>query len=612
MAARAAAILGFLAAASGLASPATAGDPAFRPPPRGPVLGNNAWRGEIRDEGAPDRDLFAGPLAKGDSLSVEVRATAPSGADGAPGLLPRIAILDPSGAAREAPVRSLRGGALLRLRRLPADATGRWAVVLSGVEDSEGPYLVRFRVRPAPGRGRARLASPAPGGGVATAAFEAVRGSVLFLEIAGLPVDGPPPLFDLLDPHGEPVPHAAALLERRAGAWRLHGLSLDGPDGAWTAAVGLAPGEEARLRWRVLPPRRPRGTADLLPVEPRLAPRAAPLAVPPEGVVRLEGSGFSVSPEPTVLVDGVPARIHSVDGTGSAVEVVVPPRLPGTTAAVAVVNPDGQACEEPAYLVHLAPGAATVAGFLPGSLRLPAGGSAEVTVFLTGFAPASGTEVALGLSGGIGTAPATVAIPPLGTEGRFTFHAAKEGAEGAVEATLGRTLPLPVRVDPPPPPGKADLSGWTLVQTDSARSFAIPPGTVLSEGGRLLVTRDSGRAAFEAFWGVTLGSGVLLVDSDDRLPSFNGAETITLLDATGAVADGPTFALTTGRAHRRLPADGPAGDPASWSDLPAVPGAFLPGAGALPSTFGVRLAALADPPGTGNFVHEFVEISFAK
>jgi len=592
------AVLGILAAA---------GD--VLPPPRGPVLGNNAWRGEIRDEGEPDRDLFAGPLAAGDSLSVVVRAE-PRG-DGGPALRPRLAVLDPTGAAREVDADPSPDGGRVRLR-IPVDATGRWAVVVSGEEDSEGPYLVRFRVRPARGSGRARLVPPAPGDGVASASFEAIRGSLLDLDLGGLPAKGPPPLVEVLDPNGEPVPHAAALLRRRAGAWRLHGLSLDASDGSWRVLVGLAAGEEARLRWRVRPPLRPRGVGTLLRDEPRLEPRDAPLAALPAGWVTLRGRGFSAVPFPTLLVDGSPAEVIAVDATGESLHAWVPPRPPGAALDVAVVNPDGQACEEPSYLVHAAPAAAEVAGFRPESLRLPAGGSATVTVLLSGFAPAAGATIALDLDGAPGTAPAAVPVPPLGTEATFLFQAGKEGGTGVLAATLGRTLPLPVQVDPPPPPGQVDLGGWTLVQTDSARTFTIPAGTVLSEGGRLLVTRDSGRAAFEAFWNVTLGPGVLLVDTDDRLPSFNGAETLSLRDAAGAPVDGPTVALTAGNGYRRLPGDGPAGDAASWSVLVAAPGAFPPAVGPLPSASGVRIAAFADPAGTGNFVHEFVEITFAR
>jgi len=600
-----------LAAAAALAPGAARGEDAvLHPPPRGPALGNNSWRGEIRDDGAADRDLFAAPLVAGEAISIEVRAGADP--DGGPGLLPRLALLDPRGVERPIATSATPDGTAVRLRRFEADLSGRWAVVVSGAEGSEGPYRVRSRVRPGGVRGRALLRAEGPAGGIAGAAVEAIRGAVLDLDLRAAGDGRLPPFFEILDPHGGPVPLAAALLRRRDGAWRLHGLSLDGPDGAWRVLVGVGAGERAALRWRVRPPWRPRGDGALAAYEPALAPRTAPLPVGPGGLVRVEGEGFCPHPAPAVLLDGRPVGVLGADPGGRHLDVLLPARPGGATGALAVVNPDGQACEEPAYLLWSDPGPVRLLDLVPGEIRLPAGGRAEVRARLSGLAPPTGAEVVLRVTGGVGSVPATAFVPPYRTEVAFAFEAGAAGGAGTIEATLGVTERAAVRVDPPPPPGEIDLSGWRLDQTDSARTHAFPAGTVLRAGGRLVVARDCSRDAFEKFWGRALGSEVLFVDSDDQFPSFNGAETVALRDNAGQERDGPTVVLSVGNGYRRLPGDGPANLASSWAIGPAAPGVFAPADGPIPAAAGVRITAFADPTGTGNFVYEFVEISFPE
>ena len=598
------------AAALAAAIPAGADDPVLHPPPRGPLLGHNSWGGEIRDDGAPDRDLFAGALLAGERLSVEVRGE--PGPDGGPALRPAIAIFDPLGAPRTATVEASADGTAARVRRFPIDRTGRWAVVVSGAEDAEGPYRVRFRIHRARGRGAARLRLPGPDEGVAECPIDALRGSVIDLDLRAPGPGGLPPFFEILDPNGEPVPLAAALLRRRDGAWRLHGLSLDGPDGTWRVLVGVGAGEDAFLRWRLRAAARPRGDGVLLPYEPSLDARPAPLVVGPGGLVRVEGRGFCPHPAPAVLLDGAPVGVLGIDPGGRFLEALLPPRPGGTLAALAIVNPDGQACEAGGYLVYGTPGPALLADLVPSELRLPAGGQAQVRVRLTGMAPPTGAWIPLRLTEPVASLPESVFVPPYRTEAAFWIDAGGAGGTAILEATLGTTARATVRVDPPPPPGEIDLSGWRIDQTDSTRWLIFPPGTVLPEGGRVVVARDCSRAQFEAFWGRPLGAGVLFVDSDDLLPSFNGAEKLWLRDASGVTHDGPTIVLTVGSAYRRLPGDGDSWLSSSWSTTTAAPGLFAPADGPLPSTGGVRIAAFADPGATGQFIYEFVEIAFAK
>jgi hypothetical protein len=133
---------------------------------------------------------------------------------------------------------------------------------------------------------------------------------------------------------------------------------------------------------------------------------------------------------------------------------------------------------------------------------------------------------------------------------------------------------------------------------------------VLRRGGTVVVARSAPRVTFEAFWGTTLGSGVVYVDSGDRLPSLNGDETFALVGPSGAVVDGPTPKLVAGRNLRRRPGS-PAGAAASWIDAPALPGDATPGdAGPGVGDGAVRITEIADPAGSGQFPCEFIEIAW--
>jgi hypothetical protein len=166
------------------------------------------------------------------------------------------------------------------------------------------------------------------------------------------------------------------------------------------------------------------------------------------------------------------------------------------------------------------------------------------------------------------------------------------------------------------PPTTVDLSGWRIEQANSSRTFTIPAGTVLSEGGYLVVGRNASRAQFESFWGRTLGAGVVYLDGSDQWPSINGSETFTLRDASGAVADGPSVAMASagGQTLQRRPGL-PAGDAGSWnvgSSSPvanATPGSGQSAANVAP---GVYVSEFSDADGSGNFVYEFVELYFDR
>jgi hypothetical protein len=569
--------------------------------PLGPPFGDNTYRSAIRDDGAVDVDDFVGPLVAGETLTVTVAA------EGDRALLPGLALFDPAGAERTPPLRLGAGGARAAIRRFPVDRTGRWVVRVLGRDESEGAYRVRFRVGRCRTAGRARCRFPAGAARVEVRPFEAVRGSTLSLRLRPAGASRLPRLLEVLDPAGRAVPGAAALLDRRGGLLVLQELPLDGPDGTWRLVLGLDPGEALDAALRVRPPRRPRDAVDLDPAEPCLDPLPAPLEGTAGGLLRLRGRNLSAAPRASVRLGGLPAETVGAGPGEEYLDVILPGTPSEGALDVAVVNPDGQAWSAPGVVRVLPRGASFSLGLFPRAAEVAPGGRVAVRVRLGGPAPPEGAVVALSVEGVAATLPASVALAPYAYEAVFEVTAGTAPGAGRVVATWNGTASLALRVLGPDAPTEIDLSGWSLVQTSSARTFILPEGTRLHPGGTVVVARKSARAAFEAFWGVTLGSEVVYFDSGDTFPSLNGAETFSLADPAGHVVDGPTVALVAGRAYRRKPGE-PAGADSSWDEGVAVPGAADPGVAPEPAGAGLYVSEIADPGATGAFVYEFVEV----
>jgi hypothetical protein len=157
-------------------------------------------------------------------------------------------------------------------------------------------------------------------------------------------------------------------------------------------------------------------------------------------------------------------------------------------------------------------------------------------------------------------------------------------------------------------PATIDLSGWSIVQAASDRTFDIPDGTLLPVGGVLVIGRDVDQATFENYWGVTLGQDVVFISGADEFPNINGDETYALRDAADTMVDGPTPALTVGESLDRIdPEDGGA---TGWANASADVGTPTPGTSVEPPPgfTGVFLSEVSDANGIGSFVYEFVEL----
>jgi hypothetical protein len=154
-----------------------------------------------------------------------------------------------------------------------------------------------------------------------------------------------------------------------------------------------------------------------------------------------------------------------------------------------------------------------------------------------------------------------------------------------------------------------DVSGWRIDQANATLSYAIPAGTIIPNNGYLIVARNATKAAFETFWGVTLGSNVVYLNAGDTMPQINGSETYSLFNAAGTKVDGATFAMSAsgGQSLRRIDPCNAPGSSSSWTigaTTTATPGS---GAGA-GCAKGPVINEFSDAAGTGNFVYEFVEL----
>ena len=159
-----------------------------------------------------------------------------------------------------------------------------------------------------------------------------------------------------------------------------------------------------------------------------------------------------------------------------------------------------------------------------------------------------------------------------------------------------------------------DVSGYKLVQTAATGTYTIPNGTKVSPGGYIIIARNVSKAAFETFWGVTLPSTTVFLNTADAsgaAPKINGSETYAWQNASSITQDGPSVALPAtlvGRTvYQRKTIASPAGDLASWN----VGTVSSPGSGMINTNSGkMIISEIADDAGTGNFSNEFVEIYY--
>ncbi len=151
-----------------------------------------------------------------------------------------------------------------------------------------------------------------------------------------------------------------------------------------------------------------------------------------------------------------------------------------------------------------------------------------------------------------------------------------------------------------------NISGYKIVQANSALTYTIPAGTTIPSKGYVIIGRNATKAAFETFWGVTLPAHVVYLNAADTMPQINGSETYTLQNAASTTLDGPTVAMAAAgeESLKRLNACGAAGLASSWSRVASS--TANPGSGApAPCSKAVYISEFSD---AANFVYEFVEL----
>jgi len=157
-----------------------------------------------------------------------------------------------------------------------------------------------------------------------------------------------------------------------------------------------------------------------------------------------------------------------------------------------------------------------------------------------------------------------------------------------------------------------DLSGWTLVQTNSSRELVLPEDTVLTPGMVLVVGRSASQGEFESFWDISFGEDAIFVPGGSEFPTINGDETYTVHDASDLVVEGPTPMLLLGENLQRQDAGLPAGEVAAWSSS-VDPNAMATPGSADPSVIepGLVITEVSDVNGAGLYVYEFIELTYA-
>lgn len=150
----------------------------------------------------------------------------------------------------------------------------------------------------------------------------------------------------------------------------------------------------------------------------------------------------------------------------------------------------------------------------------------------------------------------------------------------------------------------ADVSGWQITQANAVYQYILPAGTTIPADGYLVVARQADKAAFEAFWGVTLGSNATFLNSAGGMPVINGDENYSLYNAVNALVDGPSAAQPASAARSVQRVD-PCG--ATWNTVLESSANAGSGAGA-GCGGGVKLNEHSDASGTGNYIYEFIEL----
>jgi beta-lactamase superfamily II metal-dependent hydrolase len=153
-----------------------------------------------------------------------------------------------------------------------------------------------------------------------------------------------------------------------------------------------------------------------------------------------------------------------------------------------------------------------------------------------------------------------------------------------------------------------DISGYHLIQANATLNYTVPASTTIPSKGYVIIGRNATKAAFQTFWGVTLGANVVYINSGDTMPQINGSETYTLTNVSNLTLDGPTVAMDSAAGFDFERATcGAVGTLSTWSHR--TWSSATPGTGGLGTCAkGVFINEFSDALGTGNYIYEFIEL----
>jgi hypothetical protein len=247
----------------------------------------------------------------------------------------------------------------------------------------------------------------------------------------------------------------------------------------------------------------------------------------------------------------------------------------------------------------------TVSAVVPDSITLVENAQQTFTVQLSSAAPTVGADVALLIPSAVGTGPGSVHVAGGKTSATFVLTAAARRGAGSIKATLGGNALASVNVNAPT---SLDISGWTVTQQYSSKTYTFPQGTVLQVSDCVVIGKNATQSQFVTAWNTVFSNQVHYMTGAD-FPDIDGYETMTLKDKSGNVVDGPTIQMAQngGFIYGRT-AGQPAGQYTSWLayNLNGSQGG-LPGTGEQPApTYpGIYISKFSDSP-SGSY--DFVEI----
>ncbi len=330
---------------------------------------------------------------------------------------------------------------------------------------------------------------------------------------------------------------------------------------------------------------------------PALSATSVPVTSAAAGSVHVVGDAVSFTPGS--------ARAEVLLAAGP--EAVGPIALTAMQDAVAVASTEVRVLADDT--------AATLFSVSPENGSLRVGDSLTFVVRLDLPAPVGGTNVSIVAESSdtqeswYSLSANNLTIAAGKQEGSLVFTGLL-AASGQLSFSDGATtLIAPVSVDAR---ARLRLSGWQVVQQNAPRSFTLPDTEIL-QGDYVVITRNSTQQAFESFWGVTLGSNVLFINTADQLPSINGSETFALVDPLGNKVDGPSPSMAQDTCYQRLVPLANATSPSSWLITTDEAANATPGSDQAEATFGsgFYVSEFCDAPGAGNYIYEFVELYYA-